>query len=260
MQTILCHKADYENLYAVCPFCQIENIFNRASDLKKFTGVDREIVQCEHCKKSFPIGNDTINEKYELFIFDCDELIKKKKYMHCIVSLCQACEAFFMKGIIIKLLFQPLRNDIFGKKGEIIIEKKSTLNRYGIFNRYSDKLHKAVKNYNYNPLRNTFFDLYLNDKTFISRKELDNYLQVIKSSAPTTPSDAEIKKKGSIKKRETFLKLKKLKVGEARNNVIHKDAYRPTKEEAEKYLKEVQWVIIGLKNILDFDDYYFPEK
>lgn len=101
MQTILCHKADYENLYAVCPFCQIENIFNRASDLKKFTGIDRETVQCEHCKKSFPIGNDIINEKYELFIFDCYELMKKKKYMQCIISLCQACEAFFMKGIII---------------------------------------------------------------------------------------------------------------------------------------------------------------
>ena len=260
IETVRCHKTDYENLYAYCPSCGKENIYNRATDIATFEPISRERVQCVYCRYSFPIGNDMLGEKYEYMILDCHVLLKLKKYMYCIINLCQACEAFFMKGITIKLLFQPWRAGIFGQEDGIYSENRTELGCYDVFNQYSGQIQKAVRNYAYNKLRNVCFDLYLIDKAFSARTDIDEYLKVIDCYARIEPSDADIESKSTNENRDLFIKLRNLGIGEMRNKVVHKEAYRPTKDEAEKCLEEVHTVVIGLKATLNFDDYYFPGR
>src|SRR3989304_2565013 len=98
--------SNYENIIAECPCCKSENIFNRVSDIKTVEPIDFKEVKCfkSKCRQKFNINRDLTNERYEYLIFDCKGLLKMKRYMYCIINLCQACEAFFMKGIEIKLL------------------------------------------------------------------------------------------------------------------------------------------------------------
>jgi hypothetical protein len=74
-----------------------ESISNRASDLRTFEPICGRDVACENtdCGKLFRIVSDSINGPHEMLIFDCYELVGRKHYMSCILSLTQAYEIFF---------------------------------------------------------------------------------------------------------------------------------------------------------------------
>lgn len=161
--------------------------------------------------------------------------------MYCIINLCQACEAFFMKGIEIKLLWEPWKEKIFERSTDIL-------------NCYSYKLHKKIKDYTYSKLRNAFFDLYLYNKSFHSQTEIDNYINAIDCFAKIEPADKDIQKYRDSKTQDLFLDLKKLKIGKMRNKVVHKYGFRPNIKDVKKYLEEVSNVVFGLQTKLKIDE------
>ena len=73
---------DYENFYATCPYCGFRNIFNRVTDLATTAPISFMTIRClnDECGQNFNINGDTSNAAYEMLIYDCYELIKKKKY------------------------------------------------------------------------------------------------------------------------------------------------------------------------------------
>jgi hypothetical protein len=230
-------KPNYENFIAECPYCKEENIFNRASQLETFEYIDCKEVECFKCKQKFNIKGDYVGEKHEYLIYDCYELLKQKRYMYCIINLCIACEAFFLKGIEVKLLWEPWKQKLFQGDTEI-------------FNHYSDKLYKKTHDYTYSKLLNVFFDLYLKNRSFHSQMSIDDYMNVIDCFAKIEPKDEDIQKYHDPETRDLFMNLKKLKINKIRNDVAHKCAFRPTLQDAEKYRKEVQSIIFGLQTML----------
>ena len=230
-------KINYENFIAKCPYCKEENIFNRASDLKTFEYIDCKEVVCFECKQKFYIKSDLVSEKHEYMIYDCCALLKQKKYMYCIINLCVACEAFFLKGIEIKLLWEPWKRKLFQRDTEI-------------FNHYSDKLHKKTQDYSYSKLLNVFFDLYLKNRSFLSQMSIDDYMNLIDCFAKIEPKDEDIQKYHDPETKDLFMRLKKLKINKMRNNVAHKCAFRPTRQDVEKYLEEERSVVFGLQTRL----------
>lgn len=75
--------------------CNDEISFNRASDLQTFEPVGGANVSCYRCSGEFWINGDSINERHNALLFDCNEHLFAKRYMNCILNVSQAYEMFF---------------------------------------------------------------------------------------------------------------------------------------------------------------------
>ena len=107
-------SSDYENFYATCPYCEQENIFNRRSDLGTLEPVTFKQVKCLNpdCEKVFNINGYLANAAFEMLIYDCYELFRKKRYSYCILNLAQACEVF----LVCMSMLHWHTNHLIGKK------------------------------------------------------------------------------------------------------------------------------------------------
>lgn len=237
------YKATYESYEVACPICGKWNIFNRMSDIGSINVASGKTVKCLHCNKDFLIIGDKLNLKYEYFLEGCDDLIKQKNYMYCIIILCQSCEAFFMKCIDIKLLWKPYRSGVFGGyKGN------------KDFDDFAGKIHDRFDKFTYQKLLNVFFDLYLNNKNFKNEDDISNYLDNLSELSKSEPSKKEIETKSTGTQRNLFLELKELKINEIRNDVVHKDGFRPSLVDAQNYLNKVRRIIEEISKALDLED------
>ena len=70
-------------------------------------------------------------------------------------------------------------------------------------------------------------------------------------------SDDQIKAKSDGIRRELFFELKKLKINEMRNDVAHKDGFRPTLANAQEYRKKVRGIIEKMKEAFNLTDMLF---
>ena len=108
-------RANYENIYVDCPYCNEENILNRVSDLGTTRPIDRlDNIECQYCKKHFDILGDTVTRaEYYWFLNDLYVLETKKEYMKYILNLCQGIESFFNAAILNKMIYANpnLRNE-----------------------------------------------------------------------------------------------------------------------------------------------------
>ena len=226
---------NYENFIATCPHCGFQNIFNRVSDLETVEPIGFKQVIClnSSCKKQFNINGDLVSENYAYLIMDCYDLLKNKRYMYCILNLCQACEMFFVRAIEVKLIYQPFKDKVLPDDCDQL-------------NDLCKKLHTKIKDYPFKSLQRVFFDLYLNDKVFQSLKSIEDYINTIDCRKNKTPQDAEIDLYPNIKARELFKKMKLTKINELRNHVVHKYGYRPDKLLVERNLENIREVIFGL--------------
>ena len=232
-------NTNYENFIAECPHCGHENIFNRISDLKTTEPIDCRQVFCMNrsCKRLFKINGDSVNERYEYLLYDCHELLKIKRYMYCILNVCQAYEAFFTVAIQKKLLWDPRAQGVFSHDCK---------NELEIINKLSRILYESMEKFTFKPLANIFFDLCLNPQTFTSKQAVEKYIQCLECAAKKNPKDDEIKSYPNRKVSEVLLRLKEIDINELRNRVVHKEGYRPSREEVEKSFKEAQEIIFDL--------------
>ena len=99
--------AGYENIFVDCPLCARELVLNRASDLHTFKPIFGTHVSCEKCYRGFWLNGDSVNERHESLIFDCRDLLARKRYMNCILNICQAYEMFFRLYLRVRLLYVP---------------------------------------------------------------------------------------------------------------------------------------------------------
>src|SRR4051812_215302 len=85
-------ESTYENIYADCPHCGHQNIFNRASDLKTFAPIAGQDVACANsdCRRPFRIVSDRINPAHEALLFDCGDTLRLKQYMQCVLAVAQS--------------------------------------------------------------------------------------------------------------------------------------------------------------------------
>lgn len=238
-------EQNYENFIAVCPICGHRNIYNRCTDLKTFKPISGRDVECFNCHKTFRITGDLVCLPYEYLYYDCSELIKQKRYMYCIINLSQSIEMFLIHAIRVKLLWQPCQ--------EGIITKLDTVN--SIWIDIDNKLKKA----GFNRLRNIFFGIYLNQRTFSSESDISNYINGLKNCKMSSEKEEEdIRKYPDSTISALFMKLKATKVNKLRNKVVHKHGYRPSLEEVKDCQKETDEIIFSLATRLkiEWKEYY----
>ena len=244
----------FENYIVECPHCKQVITFNRSTDLKHLIKPFNLVVGCAEvdclnpeCKKAFWIRDNIASEKHKYLIFDCYALIKQKRYIACVITLCTACEAFFLKSLQVRLLWEPWSQGVFERD----------MKR---FNEVIRIFHNQVRTYTFVKLRNLFFDLYLNDKHFHTPVEILYYIErQCKVLANPEPTKEDIERVRDPKTRELFQKMKHLSINDLRNEVAHKYVFRPEKQHVERHFEEVREVVLGLESRLNIEhqiDYF----
>lgn len=218
-------KATYENLSVVCEHCGQTNLFNRATDLPTLEPISGLDVVCmnKSCGKTFRIYGDTINPAFEMLVFDCAELYRVKHYASCIVNLTQAWETFFANYLRVELAYRRYALD----------DDLDKLN----FNLAS--LYELSKRWTFGGLRNVFLNMCV--EPIESVGVLSEKCAQYKS---TLVREKLIDVKTDIRK--LLEKLYDSEIGELRNKIVHKSAYRPHKNEVDKYFKETSETLFPL--------------
>ncbi|HLX17325.1 MAG TPA: hypothetical protein VKS24_19225 [Bradyrhizobium sp.] len=237
-------RTSYENFVAQCPSCGVESIFNRASDLHTFEPIAGRDVVCLNvaCCKPFRIVGDSINNPHEMLIYDCYELIERKHYMNCILSLAQAYEVFFSLFFRVELLYKPCAAD----PNHDLVE----------MNRLAEEFQKKIKGHTFDPMRALFLHHMVIGR---SPKNLVESAAMI-AALPARPRDAQTPKNAAIeilsdaKLVPLLMKLKATSINTLRNRIVHKHAYRPTGDEAESALKETENILFSLQGRLNLQD------
>lgn len=229
-------ESNYENVFATCPHCGQEIIFNRVSDLQTTQPIGGLDVVClrTECAQPFRIVGDSINEAHDMILMGCLELLERKRYMECVTQTCQAYEMFFNLHLYAELVYRP-----FGsvKGGAALLAA----------NERSKALHAAIGKFAFKDMRD--LSLAVAIKTDHTRPLTAAAAAAFIASIPKKPSEppdaavSAIPGKGIA---DQFLKIKKSAINTERNQVAHGRAYRPKRERAEKLLSEARGTLVPL--------------
>jgi hypothetical protein len=228
----------YENFEARCPHCKYWNIFNRASDLKTFRLISGAVVICQNdnCKGEFWIGGDLINPAWQMILRDSEVLKEQKRYAHCILNLAQAFEIYFALFLRVRLIHNPFK-----------VENSHDLERC---NELSQRLFNTIRDWTFSPLRKAFIALLIQQNEPNTLAESEVIINNLPSYLKDEPSDEAITALADHDLSEILLELKQCKVSSLRNNVVHKDAYRPTLEEVDKAIEETSHILYRIERCL----------
>ena len=232
--------AGYENIIADCPLCGYECTFNRMSDLRTLEPIAGTDVSCEKCGGDFWLTNDTVNERYEVLIFDCYDLLGRKRYTNCILNLCQAYEMLFSSYLRAKLLYEP-----FGSNSSRDSAALCHLNQL------SQNLEEKIKSFGFDQMRSCFLCLIIESNPPSTLDEAENH---IKKLYPRLPKDVDLKSVTGTALADLLIRVKRATIHELRNKVVHKTGYRPTRVEAEEALKETRSILFSLTGRLNLHD------
>jgi hypothetical protein len=234
-------RTSYENVVAECPSCGRENIFNRASDLRTFEPIAGRDIFCQaaDCGKPFRIVGDSVNSAHEMLVFDCYELLERKHYMKAVLSLAQAYELFFSLFFRVEFLYRPFGADSDQELADL--------------NQLSEALHEKLKEHTFAPMRALFL------QNMVSRPQPKSLAEAAALVAalpdhPGDPKDAAIDGVADAKMVPLLKALKATSINSLRNRVVHKQAYRPTREEAKDALEEARSILFPLTSRLDLHD------
>ena len=234
-------RTTYENFVADCPTCGRESVFNRASDLGTFELIAGRDVSCleSTCGEPFRIVGDSINDAYEMLIYDCYELRDRKHYMSCILNLAQAYELFFGLFFRVELLYKPFAADSSQNLADL--------------NRVAENLDAKIKNYAFARMKALFLQHAVARKSPKSVAEAATVVAGLPCH-PGVPKNADI---GALEDPKLVPLLKDIKnttIDTLRNQVVHKAAYRPTRQEVEEALAEARSILFPLGTYFNLHD------
>ena len=232
--------SSYENVIVQCPCCEGEMIFNRVSDLgtiEPIAGLDTRCLN-EMCQHKIRIVSDSINERHEMLIFDCHELLKRKQYMYCILNLVQAYEMFFSLYLRVELLYKPFACE----NGQV-----------DRLNELSEKLSEKIEKYSFGYMRKLFLwrvtaldsPNTLGDSEDII-EDIPNHLRHAERCRIDAVSDEVL--------RSLLRNLRGVIIHKLRNKVVHKQGYRPKRQQVENALKETRCILFPMSSRLGLRD------
>ncbi len=231
----------YENVTAVCPDCHFANVFNRASDLRTFRPIDLLRVKCQKCDKPFSLSGDSINVGYEMRLFEGRELIERKQYMQCALALAQAYEMFFRHFLDVQLLFRPF--------SAVDCEERDLAH----LNRLCELLCERLHGFTFDPMRRLVLRAVVDRVAPQSLNEAEAFIHSIPEKSRDVPLVClrDLEQVTDPKLKDLLEKLLRSDAHTIRNKVVHKDAYRPSRAEAERAFAEAREVLFGLGVRLD---------
>jgi hypothetical protein len=174
-----------------------------------------------------------------MLIFDCYELIERKHYMNCILSLAQAYEVFFSLFFRVELLYRPFAFDPDQEMADL--------------NSLSKELHGKIKKYTFAPMRALFLSYIGASHPPKTLAEASSVVSALPNN-PKDPSDAAIESHSDVKLVSLLKALKRTNINTLRNQIVHQRAYRPTREQVGEALEETRSILFPLTSRLKLYD------
>ena len=159
----------------------------------------------------------SIDTAHEMLISDICELYERKHYMYCIIIFAQAYEVFFSLYLRVKILFTPFSSD----------PKHDT----ETLSQLEEELYNKIKKYGFAEMRALFLQHVVTKCSPTNLMEAEAVLSAFPK--PQIPSDAAIRALADAKLVSLLQTVKKTKIHEMRNFVVHKHAYRPVRHEVD---------------------------
>ena len=231
----------YENIVVDCPICNREIILNRASDLGSFEPIAGISTNCPECKGEFWLNGDRISERHKALIFDCHDLLRDKKYMNCILNVCQSYEIFFGLYLRVNLLYRPFNSDL-GQRSVSGLK----------LNQLHRKLFDNTEKFGFIKMRSAALSLAVAPTPPSTLVDAEKHIETLSRSK--LPSDAELDALHENKIARLLIRIRQVRINKLRNNVIHKVGYRPKHEEAETALEEARSILFPLTHLLNLHD------
>jgi RNase P subunit RPR2 len=224
--------SNYERVQTVCDGCDKVNIYSRVSDLRTVASVDGKSVSCQQCGKELWISGDTMNPAYQMLLLDAHQLRDEKRYMYCILNICQSYEMFFVLYFR-SLLYRACVN-------EPDTDRLNTL---------LAKLYNVTAKFTFPTLRSNFLRHAVSGSAPASLDEAQGVVDSLRrhycdaAECDLSPClNAELRAKLEI--------IKATDIHCRRNNVVHKHGYRPSLEEVNRCLEEAEGVLFVLPGML----------
>jgi len=221
---------DYETITAQCDECGSLITLNRVDDIGDPGPYDSGCyVGCTECGRPFWVFGDAIYPAYELLLFDAEEHMRAKHYIPCVTSLAQAWEMFFATFVYSNYLYRPFHHDV-----------RHAAQRER-FEGLAEQLGDAIWKFTFDQLRNVLVNSVVEgvrprtldeSEVAIARIKDDNFGQ--------RPAQARVDALSDSSVRAVLLQLQDLRIGELRDRVVHKDAYRPRRWEVEECSDEIR--------------------
>jgi hypothetical protein len=174
-----------------------------------------------------------------MLIFDCYELLERKHYMNALLSLAQAYEVFFSLFFRVELLYKPFGADPDQELADL--------------NLLSEALHEKVKEHTFAPMRALFLQHVVARPVSRNLAEASALVAAL-PDRPGDPRDAAIESVSDAKLIPLLKSLKATTIHTLRNRVVHKQAYRPTREEVEAAIDEARSILFPLTSHLQIHD------
>jgi hypothetical protein len=216
--------ATYENILVDCPYCHNECIFNRVSDLRTVMPISGKDLKCEHCETIFwALGDKVTSAKYRWFLDDLPLLKRNKRYGLYVFALCQSCETFIHQAIINKLID---RNPVYRDgQGYFCGNNKAGVDAYNEI--YKDFCNKRIGNITQKGNSGKKY----NQCTFHDLREL--FLCIFEDARRNElPTLKELKED---RREKCFCEIENTDINRTRNDIAHKNAYRPSFSDVQKY-------------------------
>ena len=174
-----------------------------------------------------------------MLVFDCYELVGRKHYMNSILSLAQAYEVFFSMYFRVELLYKP-----FGAGRDQELAE---------LNRISKVLQDKIKEHTFARMRALFLRYMVAPQSPTNLAESEVVVAGFPDQ-PGDPKDAAIESLDDTTLVPLLKALKDTNINTLRNNIVHKQAYRPTREEVEAALEETRSILFPLTSYLQLYD------
>ena len=175
-----------------------------------------------------------------MLIFDCCELLDRKHYMNAVLSLAQAYETFFILFFRVELLYKP-----FGADPDQDLSG---------FNELEEALQKKISDHAFHSMRSLFLQHLVSRPAAGSLTDAAAVIAGLPDDRPRDPKDVAIDNVGDLKLIPLLKSLKATRINTLRNQVVHKRAYRPKREEVESALQEARSILFPLTAHLQLHD------
>ena len=228
-------EGSYERVVADCVHCGCRNVYSRVSDLGRTGVMDSIQLHCQNpdCDRSFSAMGDTINPPYQMLWLDCWGLKRDKHYMYCVLNLAQAYEMLFSAYLMSEFVYRPFSADRRPDQANEVISS----------------LFRAIRGHTFRRLCGLFLNRVLGGEEYQSLDEAGKAVAELDGQTDL-PADRAFESIADDRLRGLLLVVKRSKLGEVRNQVVHKGGYRPKLAEVDAFLDEAEDVLFVLPQVL----------
>ncbi|KKA45651.1 hypothetical protein WN56_00470 [Salinivibrio sp. KP-1] len=192
-------------------------------------------VTCQNseCRLEFEIGNDLINSPSEMLLMEAERLIDIKSYMLSVIVSVQAVENHISQLLLLELAYKKFTNP----------------NELNKLNELIEIYAKRTKKYGFQCQVNFLINYMLLDSKPLTLEDSLNYVSSLPEKQSTCKKEAITNSIDAYKGLATA--LYNTEIHRIRNKIAHKQALRPSGNQAEQVLEEASKIIYMSQNVFD---------